>query len=469
VGFRSPGGEVPTLPFQGTEATVASVQKWLQQRMAEEYLPNYVYSYPSKRAYRPFNPPLSQRQIWEGVESASLNIYAHVPFCRYRCSFCTLFVTTMDSEILKQEYVDSLCRQTEMMGSIIECESVESIYIGGGTPTTLSPQQFEQLLGCMYEALPPLGPSAEVCVEGSPDTMTADLLGPLCDLGVTRISVGLQTLDDGELKGIGRPYTFETVERAIHNIRSIPFDSFNLDLIYGLSGQTMESWMRSLDTALAWEPTTLTLYPVVFRPLSVIEKQRHRHTFATDTDKYSMYDSAVYRLRSLGYRQESLVRFTKAQTHSGYVQEHSDFSGNPLLGLGTSSRSYAHNVHYATEFPVRLGAANRAISEFASARHDPEEEVALGIVLDDEELLRRYLILNLSLGRLSVRKALEYYGARYHMFVPHIEALTAEGLVCLTEDDAIELTEMGFKYSSLVGDLFRSSNVAKLEELFVAH
>ena len=116
----------------------------LRQARAAWELPCYVYSYPSKRAYRPFDPPVTIEDAWRGAEGP-LNLYIHIPFCAYRCSFCTLFLTTSHGPDLVQAYVDALCRQMAMYGPVVGHMEVISLYIGGGTPTTVSPAQFSQL------------------------------------------------------------------------------------------------------------------------------------------------------------------------------------------------------------------------------------------------------------------------------------------------------------------------------------
>ncbi len=179
----------------------------LRQAIAGAELATYVYSYPSKRAYRHLEPAPTVADVWAGGPDA-LNLYLHVPFCSYRCAFCTLFLTTSHSEDLVERYVDAAVRQARMYAELLGDRVVVSLYVGGGTPTTLSPAQFTRLLGAIRDAFPSVLPGAECSVEGSPDTMTPEVLACLRDLGVNRVSMGLQTLDPTSCAGSGGPTTW---------------------------------------------------------------------------------------------------------------------------------------------------------------------------------------------------------------------------------------------------------------------
>lgn len=440
----------------------------LRQAIAGAELATYVYSYPSKRAYRHLEPAPTVADVWAGGPDA-LNLYLHVPFCSYRCAFCTLFLTTSHTGDLVERYVDAAVRQARMYGELLGDRVVVSLYVGGGTPTTLSPAQFSRLFGAMREAFPSVLPGAECSVEGSPDTMTPDVLASLRDLGVNRVSMGLQTLDPDELRRVGRPYDMATVHAAVEAIAAAGFENVNYDLIYGLEGQTPSSWERSLAGTMAFGPQTITLYPVVFRPLTVIDRRRERDDdgFLADESKYRLYDRSVDLLAAAGYTQDSFVRFTTLAT-DGYQQEAADFAGVPLLGLGAGARSYTEGVHYGTDFAVGRRSTTDIINGFVGHDHRPDEALSLGFALSEEEQKRRFCILTLSLGRLDAGAfARRFPRSDLGEFADELEALDAEG--CTTADDGgtRSLTRKGFKYSNVIATLFRSAAVAELEQAYV--
>ncbi|MFP2908086.1 STM4012 family radical SAM protein [Pyxidicoccus sp. 3LFB2] len=440
----------------------------LQRAIAGSELPCYVYSYPSKRAYRAVEPARTLAQVWAGARDR-LNLYMHIPFCGYRCSFCTLFLTTSHSPQLVEDYVAALQRQMAMYGALLGHLEVVSLYIGGGTPTTLSPDQFSSLFDALHRAFPRFSPTAEVAVEGSPDTMSPERLERLKALGVNRVSMGLQTLDEQERKRAGRPYSTRTLYQAVEAIQRVGFANVNYDLIYGLEGQQRETWLHSLSTTVGFGPRTVTLYPVVFRPLTVIDKRREKHAqgFMDDGSKYALYDESVAWLAGRGFRQNSFVRFSTLE-HDGLQQEVADFAGVPLLGLGAGARSYADAVHYGTDFAVRRPETLDIIRGFISHDHRPDEPLGLGFVLDEDEQKRRFCILNLSLGRLEPGAyAQRFAGAGLDDFAEELDALVAEGCVTVSREGAYALTPLGFKFSNVIATLFKSPNVDALERAFL--
>jgi oxygen-independent coproporphyrinogen III oxidase len=450
--------------------TTSPARERLRQAIAASEMATYVYSYPSKRAYRQVEPPRTLADVWVGY-SGPINLYLHVPFCGYRCSFCTLFLTTDHTPELRDEYVAALRRQISVYGELLPDVEVVSVYIGGGTPTTLTPRQFDAVFGALHDSFPRFAPDAEVGVEGSPDTMTAETLAALLDLGVNRVSMGIQTLDEEELRRVGRGHTVGVIEQAVEAIARTGFDNVNYDLIYGLEGQTRETWLDSLSRTVDFGPQTLTLYPIVFRPLTAIAKKRARDqsAFLENESKYALYDESADYLHARGFRQDSFVRFTTLD-HDGYQQEAADFSGVPLVGLGAGARSYANSVHYGTEFAVRKPGTLGIIAGFVDHEHRPDERVGLGFVLDGDEQRRRFCILQLSLGQLDPRAYARRFGDASSLasdFGEELDALAAEG--CVERDGAgvLRLTRKGLKFSNVVATLFKSPAVAALEDAFV--
>jgi oxygen-independent coproporphyrinogen III oxidase len=444
-----------------------SARERLHQAIAGQELPVYVYSYPSKRAYRPLGAALTLERIWESTRGP-LNLYVHVPFCGYRCSFCTLFLTTVHSAEARQRYVDSLVEQIRVYGALLPEVEIASVYFGGGTPSVLETRQFEQIFGSLQRAFPSWSADAEVTVEGSPDTLTPELLGAVKSLGVNRISMGVQTLDPEEARLVGRRYALSTVHATAEAIRATGFANVNYDLIYGLEGQTRTTWLASLAATVGLGPETVTVYPVVVRPLTAIEKRRAKRSeaFGSSSSLYALYDETTAFLAQQGFRQNTFVRFSKCW-HDGLRQEVSDFSGVPLLGLGAGARSYTRRVHYGTDFAVRRRPTEAIIQSYSEKKHDPSEVPSLGFVLSDDEERRRWCVLSLSLGTLDRARYRETFGREAgDDFAEELGALETERCV-ETHASGYRLTPLGFKYSNAIGELFKSVEVDALEQAFV--
>jgi oxygen-independent coproporphyrinogen-3 oxidase len=280
--------------------------------------------------------------------------------------------------------------------------------------------------------------------------------------------MGVQTLDPDEAARAGRRYPIERVSEAAELISSIGFANVNYDLIYGLEGQTRQSWLNSLRGTLAFAPDTVTLYPIVFRPLTLIERRNKRITgaFLNNAEKYRMYDDAVEILNGLEFRQNTFVRFSHKPV-DGLMQEAADFGGVPLLGLGAGSRSYSPRLHYSTDFAVRTQSTNAIIEGFAEHNHEPSETPQIGFVMNREEARRRYCILNLSLGRLNRVAYEKQFDSSLDEWSEEIDALVDASCADKAEDGAVVLNRRGFKYSNVIATLFQSDAVTALEHGYV--
>ena len=430
-------------------------------------LPQYVYSYPSKRAYRHLAPNRTIERLWQNCPQ-TLNLYVHIPFCRYRCGFCTLFLLTAPADDVVQKYISALKRQIEMYGRLLGSAQIVSLYIGGGTPTLLPSSVFDDLFHTLRTAFPRWKDSAEISVEGTPETMQPELLRSLKDWSVNRISMGLQTLNDDERRAIGRQHNRETVDAAVRAIDCVGFDNVNYDLIYGLEGQTFESWLHSLRTTVEFCPCTITIYPVIFRKLATIAKRKEQWAarFPTNISKYAFYDKSVDFLLEHRFKQNTFVRFSTCQD-DGLKQEVADFSGVPLLGLGAGSRSYNDAVHYGTDFAVHRDRSNAIIHEFTQCEHRPDRVPDVGFIMDDDERRRRFCILNLSLGQVESAAYSTRFGRRIQDdFGEELDALQSEGCVRFEETGVYSLTRKGFRHSNIIATLFQSQRVTDLEQQY---
>jgi oxygen-independent coproporphyrinogen III oxidase len=213
----------------------------------------YVYAYPHKTAYRPLDPRPTLRDVWAGEATGALFLYLHIPFCEMRCGFCNLFTRTGAPEELVGAYLDALERQAAVVRDALPFPRFVTAAIGGGTPTYLSAGELtrlfdlaENVLGAGLRAVP-------LSVETSPATATADRLAVLAERGTARVSIGVQSFVDAEARAAVRPQRRAEVDGALDRIRAASFEALNIDLIYGIDGQTPKSWRYSLDTALSCE------------------------------------------------------------------------------------------------------------------------------------------------------------------------------------------------------------------------
>lgn len=187
------------------------------------------------------------------------SLYIHIPFCRHRCAYCD-FNTYAGQEDSIPAYVDALCREIEIVGRNAPARiAVHTVFFGGGTPSLLSPKQFKAILNTIHLHFD-LGDGTEITIEANPGTVTSDDLGELRGLGVNRISFGAQSANTEELRMLERSHTFLQVIEALYGARRAGFDNLNLDLIYGLPEQSLESWKATLERVLDLRPEHISAY-----------------------------------------------------------------------------------------------------------------------------------------------------------------------------------------------------------------
>ncbi|MDO9288288.1 MAG: radical SAM family heme chaperone HemW, partial [Thermodesulfovibrionales bacterium] len=183
-------------------------------------------------------------------------LYIHIPFCIKKCIYCDFLSVTYDESYAK-EYVDALCKELVLKKD--SARALKTIYIGGGTPTVLPSESIEKLFKCLKDNFH-FSPSIEITVEANPGTLNESKIGALLSPGVNRISIGVQSFNNNELKTLGRIHSSNDAVKAIEMIKKAGINNFSIDLMYGIPGQTMDSWRNTLSMAVNLSPTHISSY-----------------------------------------------------------------------------------------------------------------------------------------------------------------------------------------------------------------
>ncbi|MGO4733302.1 STM4012 family radical SAM protein [Paenibacillus sp. 2KB_22] len=427
---------------------------------------SYLYSYPHKTAYRELDPPLPLGPMWERENTDTYFLYMHIPFCAARCGFCNLFTLPDRRDDTHERYVDALERQAKQWAPITSRRPYSRFAIGGGTPTLLNEVQLNRLFD-IAEHVMGLDPAqASISVETSPDTVTDAKLAIMKERSVDRISMGIQSFIEAEASAIYRPQKPQEVERALEKLSRYDFPLLNLDLIYGLPGQTVESWIYSVERVLAYEPGEIFIYPLYTRENTIVKPDDIRRQ-GPDI-RMELYIAARETLKSKGYVQYSMRRFAKEQSSSKVLLPYS-CQEEGMVGLGCGARSYTSEVHYASKYGVSYKATQSIIADYvATERYDVAD---YGIVLSREEQRRRF-ILKALLHRegLTLSDYQERFGTDVMSDYPWLSELFTEdmGRVELEEGERVlRLTEEGLGYSDAIGDWLISAEIREQMEGFV--
>ncbi len=317
-----------------------------------------------------------------------IGLYIHVPFCRTRCHFCAFYLR-IHREDQARMYLESLAREIQLSAALhsLGGRRLDSVYIGGGTPTTLRPDQLCSILDLARNYLGVLE-GAEVTLEAHPDSVTLEGLRRLACAGFNRISFGVQSLDDGELVRIGRRTPSESARVAVALARTAGFVNINLDLMYGLPGQTPESWLSTLEQAIALEPTHLSCYALTIEDGTrlQVDIRRGEPVEPNAALQNAMEDDAVRRLAKAGFERYEISNFSRA----GYACRHNlhYWRGEDYLGLGPSAQSYLNgcrfgNVEDLEAYHRALEAGRAPVAEraYLSPEQCRREAVVFGLRL----------------------------------------------------------------------------------------
>ncbi|CDR05317.1 STM4012 family radical SAM protein [Streptomyces iranensis] len=362
---------------------------------------SYVYAYPHKTAYRPLVERPALRELWAAEPRDALSLYLHIPFCEVRCGFCNLFTRIGAPEGLVTAYLDALERQA---GAVREALGADARFaaaaFGGGTPTFLEAAELERLCDIAEKGMGADLGAVPLSVEASPATATADRLAVLAGRGATRLSLGVQSFVDAEARSAVRPQRRADVEAALGRIREAGIPVLNIDLIYGIDGQTADSWRHSLDAALAWRPEELYLYPLYVRPLTGLGRKEAREPEAEwdpawdpewDERRLRLYRAGRDHLLAHGYEQVSMRMFRAPGAPATGGEDHA-CQTDGMVGLGCGARSYTSALHYSFDYAVDMREIRGIVDDYVSRPAADFARAEHGRWMTGDEARRRHLL-----------------------------------------------------------------------------
>ena len=322
-------------------------------------------------------------------------LYIHIPFCHQRCHFCAFYLEIHHARAA-EEFVASLLTELRLYGDtgLLGPAPLDSIYFGGGTPTTLSSQQLATILATSKQMFG-LTPNAEVTVEAHPGSVTRDSLAHLREAGFTRISFGAESMDQTELDRVGRPGSPLSTVQMVAASREAGFTDINLDLMYGLPGQTLESWATSLQRTMELTPTHLSCYALTVEDGTHLKAAVQRGLVPPPDEalQNAMEDLAENILSQAGYVRYEISNYCRPGFASRHNRLH--WTGGHYLGLGPSAQSYVAgrrfgNVSNLSAYNTTLGSGRLPVSESdqLTLADDSCERLVFGLRLTDGVSLR---------------------------------------------------------------------------------
>ena len=371
-----------------------------------------------------------------------LGLYLHIPFCRKRCHFCYFRVYTDKNASEVQAYLDTLAKEWELYGSqpAIAERPLDFIYFGGGTPSFLSVRQLQGLVDRL-SAVRSWSTASEITFECEPGTLTEAKLRAIRNMGVTRLSLGIEHFDDAVLQLNGRAHRSAEIFRAYEFARTIEFPQINIDLIAGMLGDTNDKWNNAIEQTLALEPDSVTIYQMELPFNTTIssdlinETGQFTHAVASWATKRRWVDEAFAALERAGYTIGSAYTAVKDPAKTTFVYRDRLWQGADLAGLGVASFGHINGVHMQNldswgTYAAAVEAGNIPLNR----AYRPT----------DEERLIRELVLQLKRG--SIRPA--YFKNKYHIdvqsrFAKPFATLNDDGYLAASSPDIVQLSRDG--------------------------
>ncbi len=377
------------------------------------------------------------------ADKRRLGIYLHVPFCMSKCAYCDFYSYVPKNELVYERYANALISHMEHYKSAAAGCAPDSVYIGGGTPTVLPKEQLLKIVRAVRKNFS-LAKTAEFTVEANPATVDLPTLRALRRAGVNRISFGLQSADQRELKALSRIHSRSDFEESYYMARRAKIENISVDLMFGIPHQTTESLLRSIDYVTRLNPEHISLYNLKIEPNTHFGKIGAANLALPDEDEeFKMYLQACQLLESRGYKQYEISNFAKPGKMSRHNLKY--WNCEEYLGLGPSAHSYFNGTRFS--FIPSINQYMRGIENMGSEIiiSDGSEQISGRAMMGEYIMLRFRLAEGLVLSDFQRKFGYDFeemYGDKLRPYV--------EGGYMIRTRDSFALTPKGMFVSNYI-------------------
>ena len=366
-----------------------------------------------------------------------LSVYVHIPFCVSKCAYCDFLSFTGDAATIKA-YTSALCAEIELKSADLKRYTAQTIYFGGGTPTSVPPAYIIDILSFLLEHIN-VAENAEISIETNPETVNIAYMKELRQAGFNRVSMGVQTFDDNLLARINRAHTSDTARDAYAICCEAGFENISIDLMFSIPGQDYQNFQNTLNTAVDLSPEHISCYGLTVEPSTLIGEEGYEPDEYTDR---RMYEMAVETLTAAGYEHYEISNFALP----GYRSRHNTayWTGSDYKGFGLGAHSLINNTRFNNETDVEKYIKTKGLTH----RRNID-------VLKESDIVSEYIILGLRMldGINCKDFSLKFDKNIYREYGEAIRELTDLGLLT-AEGDVIKLTMRGIDLSNQVFSRF---------------
>jgi oxygen-independent coproporphyrinogen III oxidase len=397
--------------------------------------------------------PLSKRR---------LSVYLHIPFCGVKCSYCA-FNTYTHLDHLIDPFVSALCEEIRIVGAGAGDYDVHTVFFGGGTPSLLTPAQIARIMAALRQHFHLLD-DAEISLEANPADLSVAYLHDLRALSINRLSIGMQSANETELRLFDRRHNNDAVVRAVGAARAAGFDNLNLDMIYGVPHQTLETWRATLAQFLALQPEHASLYALSLEEGTSMRTWVERGKLPQPDDDLAadMYDMATDMLGAAGYMQYEISNWAEAGRECRHNLQY--WYNDDYVGLGPGAHGFAAGVrYYVIKSPIkyieRLGIDARTGLKLGGTEGTENTKgfpftpvVEEGVLQEREDVIAETLLMGFRLTQQGISRA--DFVARFgndllDLYSDVIQRHASGGLLEIS-DSRVRLTERGRLLANIV-------------------
>ena len=362
-------------------------------------------------------------------------VYIHIPFCQQICNYCDFNKVFFKNQPVG-EYIEAIGQEMRMTveKNPTAFVNIETIFLGGGTPTSLSVEQLTRLMELIHLYLP-VNNVTEFSSEANPDELTHDKLLVLKKYGINRLSLGVQSFDQEILKKLGRTHSNDHVFSTLRDAKEVGFDNISIDLMYGLPGQTIEQWQETLDIAFSLELPHFSAYSLIVEPKTIFYNLMNKGKLSLpgEDSEAKMYDMLMHQMEAHGLKQYEISNFAKPgfeSTHNCIYWENDEYAG-----FGAGASGYLDGVRYQNIGPLK---------KYIEAIENGDFPLLNTHVVTKQESIEEEMFLGLrKIDGVSKLHFIEKFDLPMEqLFSNHIEELVKEALVENTED-ALKLSYKG--------------------------
>lgn len=316
-------------------------------------------------------------------------LYIHIPFCVKKCNYCDFYSLGCNTPRNIERYVKALCTHITREAELYKDRVFDTVFIGGGTPSVLTPELTKSLLTCLKTHLN-IASDAEFSVEVNPGTVTKELAKVYKENGINRVSIGLQSVNDNELKMLGRIHTLDEFKTSYGILREAGIDNINIDIMYALPDQKSEDFIKTLDQVAEFNPEHISAYCLKIEENTHFYKIKDTLLLPNEDEQYNMYLNMCERLHQLGYEQYEISNFSKKGFRCVHNLKY--WLSKEYVAFGPSAHSYVDGVRYSYRGDI---------NEYMECIENgalPRKELEAKYELTPEEKMDEYVMLRLRLS-----------------------------------------------------------------------